>query len=214
MPAASGKGVLVVNAPGANSIASPNTRCALMLSLARSVPAADQAMKAGKWEKKKFMGTELRNKTLGIAGLGRIGQEVAARARSFGMKIIAYDPYHLRRMSPRRSASSCRSLDELCAESDYLTLHMPSTPETKNLFNDERFATCKPGIRIINTARGELIDEAALARAIEGGHRRRRGHRRVPEGAAGRLDAAADGAGGRHAAPRGVHRRSAGAGRA
>jgi len=168
MPAASGKGVLVVNAPGANSIAVAEQALALMLSLARSVPAADQAMKAGKWEKKKFMGTELRNKVLGIAGLGRIGQEVAARARSFGMTIIAYDPY----ISADVAASigvELRSLDELCAESDYLTLHMPSTPETKNLFNDERFARCKKGIRIVNTARGELIDEAALCRAIESG---------------------------------------------
>jgi len=168
MPAASGKGVLVVNAPGANSIAVAEQALALMLSLARSVPAADQAMKAGKWEKKKFMGTELRNKVLGIAGLGRIGQEVAARARSFGMTIIAYDPY----ISADVAASigvELKSLDELCAESDYLTLHMPSTAETKNLFNDERFAKCRKGIRIINTARGELIDEGALCRAIESG---------------------------------------------
>ena len=168
MPAASGKGVLVVNAPGANSIAVAEHALALMLSLARSVPAADQAMKAGKWEKKKFMGTELRNKVLGIAGLGRIGQEVAARARSFGMKIVAYDPY----LSAEVAASigvELKSLDEVCLASDYLTLHMPSTPETKNLFSDERFAKCKPGIRIINTARGELVDEAALARAIESG---------------------------------------------
>jgi D-3-phosphoglycerate dehydrogenase len=168
MPAASGKGVLVVNAPGANSIAVAEHAMALMLSLARSVPAADQAMKAGKWEKKKFMGTELRNKVLGIAGLGRIGQEVAARARSFGMTIAAYDPY----ISADVAASigvELKSLDELCATSDYLTLHMPSTPETKNLFSDERFAKCKKGIRIINTARGELVDEAALARAIDSG---------------------------------------------
>ncbi len=169
MPAASGKGVLVVNAPGANSIAVAEQALALMLSLARSVPAADQAMKAGKWEKKKFMGTELRNKVLGIAGLGRIGQEVAARAKSFGMAIIAYDPY----ISADVAASlgvELRTLDDVCASADYLTLHMPATPETKNLFNDERFARCRKGIRIINTARGELIDEAALARAIESGH--------------------------------------------
>lgn len=168
MPSASGKGVLVVNAPGANSIAVAEQALALMLSLARSVPAADQAMKAGKWEKKKFMGTELRNKVLGIAGLGRIGQEVAARARSFGMTIIAYDPY----LSAEHAASlgvELKTLDELCAQADYLTLHMPSTAETKNLFNDERFAKCRKGIRIINTARGELIDEAALVRAIEAG---------------------------------------------
>jgi D-3-phosphoglycerate dehydrogenase / 2-oxoglutarate reductase len=168
MPSASGRGVLVVNAPGANSIAVAEQALALMLSLARSVPAADQAMKNGKWEKKKFMGTELRNKVLGIAGLGRIGQEVAARARSFGMKIIAYDPY----ISADVAAGievELKSLDEVCAEADYLTLHMPSTAETKNLFNDERFAKCKKGIRIVNTARGDLIDEAALVRAIESG---------------------------------------------
>jgi D-3-phosphoglycerate dehydrogenase len=168
MPAASGKGVLVVNAPGANSIAVAEQALALMLSLARAVPAADQAMKAGKWEKKKFMGTELRNKVLGIAGLGRIGQEVAARARSFGMTILAYDPY----ISADVAASlgvQLTSLDELCATADYLTLHMPSTPDTKNLFSDDRFAKCKKGIRIINTARGDLIDEAALVRAIESG---------------------------------------------
>lgn len=168
MPSASGKGVLVVNAPGANSIAVAEQALALMLSLARSVPAADQAMKAGKWEKKKFMGTELRNKVLGVAGLGRIGQEVAFRAKSFGMTIIAYDPY----ISADVAASlgiELKSLDELCASADYLTLHMPSTAETKNSFNDERFAKCKKGIRIINTARGDLIDEAALVRAIESG---------------------------------------------
>lgn len=168
MPAASGKGVLVVNAPGANSIAVAEQALALMLSLARSVPAADQAMKAGKWEKKKFMGTELRNKVLGVAGLGRIGQEVAARARSFGMTIIAYDPYISADVAAGLGVK-LRTLDELCAESDYLTLHMPSTAETKNLFNDERFAKCKKGLRLINTARGELIDEAALVRAIEAG---------------------------------------------
>lgn len=168
MPAASGKGVLVVNAPGANSIAVAEQALALMLSLARSVPAADQAMKAGKWEKKKFMGTELRNKVLGVAGLGRIGQEVAARARSFGMTIIAYDPYISADVAAGLGVK-LRTLDELCAESDYLTLHMPSTAETKDLFNDERFAKCKKGLRLINTARGELIDEAALVRAIEAG---------------------------------------------
>ena len=168
MPSASGKGVLVVNAPGANSIAVAEQALALMLSLARSVPAADQAMKAGKWEKKKFMGTELRNKVLGVAGLGRIGQEVAFRAKSFGMTIIAYDPYITADVAASLGIE-LKSLDELCASADYLTLHMPSTAETKNSFNDERFAKCKKGIRIINTARGDLIDEAALVRAIESG---------------------------------------------
>lgn len=165
---ASARGILVVNAPGANSISVAEHACALMLSLARRVPAADRAMKDGKWEKKKFMGTELRGKTLGIAGLGRIGQEVAQRGRSFGMRIVAHDPFISRDIAAGLGVELL-SLDELCATVDYLTLHLPSTPETRHLFNDDRFGRCKPGIRIINTARGELIDEDALCRAIEKG---------------------------------------------
>src|SRR5262245_47864156 len=168
VPAASARGVLVVNAPGANSISVAEHALALILALARMVPAADQAMKAGKWEKKRFLGTELRGKTLGIAGLGRIGQEVAIRARSFGMRIVAHDPFISREIAESVGAELL-SLDEVCLAADYLSLHLPSTPETRHLFNDERFARVKPGLRIINTARGELIDEAALARAIEAG---------------------------------------------
>jgi D-3-phosphoglycerate dehydrogenase len=166
--AASGRGILVVNAPGANSISVAEHACALMLALARSVPAADRAMKDGKWEKKKFLGTELRGKTLGVAGLGRIGQEVAQRARAFGMRVVAHDPYISKDVAAGLGVE-LMSLDALCAASDYITLHLPSTPETKHLFNDERFARCKPGLRLINTARGELVDEAALRRAIERG---------------------------------------------
>ena len=165
---ASARGILVVNAPGANSISVAEHACALMLSLARRVPAADRAMKDTKWEKKKFMGTELRGKTLGIAGLGRIGQEVAQRARGFGMRIVAHDPFISRDIAAGLGVELL-SLDALCAASDFLTLHLPSTPETRHLFNDDRFGLCKPGIRIINTARGELIDEDALRRAIEKG---------------------------------------------
>jgi D-3-phosphoglycerate dehydrogenase len=166
--AASSRGILVVNAPGANSISVAEHACALMLALARSVPAADRAMKDGKWEKKRFLGSELRGKTLGVAGLGRIGQEVAQRARAFGMRVIAHDPYISREVAGSL-AVELMSLDELCASADYLTLHLPSTPETQRLFNAERFAACKPGLRLINTARGELVDEEALRRAIEQG---------------------------------------------
>ena len=168
VPAASGRGILVVNAPGANSISVAEHACALILALARMVPAADRAMKDGKWEKKRFLGTELRGKTLGIAGLGRIGQEVAHRARAFGMRVVAYDPFISREVAADVGVELV-SLDELCWVSDFLTLHLPATPETKHLFNDARFAATKPGIRIINTARGELIDGAALKRAIETG---------------------------------------------
>jgi D-3-phosphoglycerate dehydrogenase len=168
MAAASARGILVVNAPGANSISVAEHALALMLSLARMVPAADQAMKAGKWEKKKFLGTELKGKTLGIAGLGRIGQEVAQRARSFGMRIVAHDPFISREVAAGLGVELL-SMDDLCLTADYLTLHLPSTPETKQMFNDARFAKVKPGLRIINTARGELIEEAALRRAIDSG---------------------------------------------
>ena len=166
--AASARGILVVNAPGANSISVAEHACALMLALARSVPAADRAMKDARWEKKKFLGTELRGKTLGVAGLGRIGQEVALRARAFGMRLVAHDPFISKDIAAGLGVE-LMTLDEVCATADYLSLHLPSTAETKHLFNDERFARCKPGIRLINTARGELIDEAALRRAIEKG---------------------------------------------
>jgi D-3-phosphoglycerate dehydrogenase len=166
--AATSRGILVVNTPGANSISVAEHALALMLALARSLPAADRAMKSERWDKKRFVGTELRGKVLGVAGLGRIGQEVAHRARAFGMRVIAHDPF----ISSELAASlgvELVSLDEICAGSDYLTLHLPSTAETRHLFNDERFARCKKGLRLINTARGELIDQLALGRAIESG---------------------------------------------
>jgi D-3-phosphoglycerate dehydrogenase len=166
--AASARGILVVNAPGANSISVAEHACALMLALARSVPAADRAMKEGRWEKRRFLGNELRGKTLGIVGLGRIGQEVAHRARAFGMHLVAHDPFISTEIASGLGARLL-TLDELCASSDYLTLHVPSTAETRHLFNDERFARCKAGLHLVNTARGDLIDEHALRRAIEAG---------------------------------------------
>src|SRR3954453_22719040 len=166
--AASGRGVLVVNAPGANSISVAEHACALMLALARWIPAADRAMKECKWEKTRFVGTELRGKTLGVAGLGRIGQEVSQRARAFGMRVVAHDRYISKEIAAGLGVE-LMTLDAVCARADYLTLHLPSTPETKHLFNDDRLSRCKTGIRLINTARGELIDEAARRRASESG---------------------------------------------
>jgi D-3-phosphoglycerate dehydrogenase len=166
--AASARGILVVNAAGANSISVAEHAWALMLALARAIPSADRAMKDGRWEKKAFLGTELRGKTLGVAGFGRIGQEVAQRARAFGMHVIAHDPFISADLAGRFGVELV-SIDELCAASDYLTLHLPATADTHHLFNDERFARCKPGVRLINTARGELVDEHALGRAIEKG---------------------------------------------
>jgi D-3-phosphoglycerate dehydrogenase len=166
--AATARGIVVVNAPGANSISVAEHALALMLALARSVPAADRAMKDERWEKRRFLGTELRGKTLGVAGLGRIGQEVAQRARAFGMRVVAHDPFISGEVASGLGVELL-SLDDMCATADYLTLHLPSTPETRYVFNHERFARCKAGMRLINTARGDLIEPDALRRAIEGG---------------------------------------------
>ncbi len=125
-------------------------------------------MKDGRWEKKRFLGNELRGKTLGVAGLGRIGQEVAQRARPFGMRIVAHDPYISAEVAAGLGVELL-TLDALCETSDYITLHLPLTAETRHVFDDARFSRCKPGLRLVNTARGELIDEAALRRAIDSG---------------------------------------------
>ena len=166
--AATERGILVMNAPGANSVSVAEHAMALMLAMSRGVAAADAAMKRGVWDKKKLVGAELRGKTLGIVGLGRIGQEVAARARGFGMTIVAHDPYISEQVASSLDITLL-SIDDLFATSDYITLHIPATAETRRLVNRERLEKCKPGVRIVNTARGELIDEEALADAIESG---------------------------------------------
>jgi D-3-phosphoglycerate dehydrogenase / 2-oxoglutarate reductase len=167
--AASARGIVVMNAPGANSISVAELAMALILGLARHVPAADAAMKHGKWEKKKFLGEEVRDKTLGLVGLGRIGQEVARRADAFGMRLVAHDPFISAQVANDLGVELL-SMDDLFARADYVSLHMPSTAQTRQLVNADRLARAKRGIRIINTARGDLVDEAALADAIEAGH--------------------------------------------
>ncbi len=169
LAAASARGILVMNAPGGNSVSVAEHALALMLSLARSVPAADATMKLGKWDKKKLSGAELRGKTLGLVGLGRIGQEVAARARAFGMEVVAHDPFISEEVA-NALGIGLLSLDGVCQTADYISLHIPATTETRHLFGKERLARCKKGLRLVNTARGELIDEAALAEAIRSGH--------------------------------------------
>ena len=166
--AASAHGIVVMNAPGANSISVAELAMGQLLALARNIPAADASMKQGKWDKKSFLGEEVRGKVLGLAGLGRIGQEMARRARSFEMTLVAHDPFISAQVA-RDLGVELVSLDALCERADFLSLHMPSTPLTKHIFNAERFARCKPGIRIINTARGDLIDDHALAAAIQRG---------------------------------------------
>ncbi len=167
--AASARGIVVMNAPGANSISVAELAVGLILAMARHLPAADAAMKQGKWEKKKFLGEEVREKTLGLAGLGRIGQEVARRAAGFGMRIIAHDPFISEHVAADLGVELV-SLDDVFARSDYVSLHMPSNDKTRKIVNAERLARSKKGIRIVNTARGDLIDEKALADAIEAGH--------------------------------------------
>jgi D-3-phosphoglycerate dehydrogenase len=168
VPAASARGIVVMNAPGANSVSVAELAMALILALARHVPAADAAMKQGKWEKKKFLGEEVRDKTLGLVGLGRIGQEVARRAAAFGMRVVAHDPFISEHVAADLGVELL-SMDDLFARADYVSLHMPSTAQTRNLLNAERLARSKKGLRIVNTARGDLVDEKALADAIESG---------------------------------------------
>ncbi len=166
--AASARGIVVMNAPGANSISVAELAMAQLLSLARKLPAADASMKLGKWDKKSFLGEEVRGKVLALAGLGRIGQEVARRAQAFEMSVIAHDPFIAANVAAELGIELV-SLDDLCARADYLSLHMPATPQTRHTFNAERLAKCKKGLKIINTARGELIDEPALVEAIKSG---------------------------------------------
>ncbi|MDP6581718.1 MAG: phosphoglycerate dehydrogenase, partial [Vicinamibacterales bacterium] len=166
LDAASAGGILVVNAPGANSISVAEHAFALLLASARSIAQADGLMKAGRWEKKRLMGTELRGKTLGVVGLGRIGREVVHRAHAFGMRAIAHDPFITGQIAADLDVELVE-LDDLCTQADFITLHVPSSG--KPLFDAERLSHCKPTMRIINTARGTLIDEAALGDAIEHG---------------------------------------------
>ncbi len=167
--AATRQGIVVMNTPGANAVAVAELTLGLMISMARSIPRANATMHAGKWDKKSLQGQELRGKTLGIVGLGRIGLEVARRAKAFGMDIIGYDPF----ISPviaRENEVTLVPIDEIFKSSDYLTLHVGLTTQTEGIINATSLAIMKKGIRIINCARGELIVEQALADAIASGH--------------------------------------------
>jgi D-3-phosphoglycerate dehydrogenase len=168
LEAASARGIVVMNAPGANSVSVAEHALALMLAASRSIPRADASMKEGRWAKKGLMGAELRGKTLGVVGLGRIGQAVAARAHAFGMPVVAHDPYIATHVAQDLGVELL-ALDDLCARADYISLHLPSTPATRHLFDAARLSRCRAGVRIVNTSRGDLIDEAALADAIERG---------------------------------------------
>lgn len=167
--AATELGVMVVNAPQSNTLSAAEHTMALLLAQARNVPQAHAALKAGRWERSKWNGVELADKTLGIVGLGRIGKLVAQRCLAFGMRLIAYDPF-VSDDAARRINVELVSLDELVARADFVTLHLAKTPETVGLIGKELLARAKPGIRIVNVARGGIVDEEALADAIRSGH--------------------------------------------
>jgi D-3-phosphoglycerate dehydrogenase len=166
--AASKKGIIVMNAPAGNTISTAEHTISLMLALSRNIPQAYMSMREGKWDRKKFMGTELYNKTLGVVGLGRIGTEVAKRALSFKMKVLGYDPY-LSEERAKKTDIELVDLKTLLKQSDYITVHTPLTDETKHIIGKEEFKIMKAGARIINCARGGIIDEKALDEALESG---------------------------------------------
>src|SRR3954454_770035 len=169
VPAATARGVVVMNTPFGNSITTAEHAIALMFALARDLPAADSSTQAGKWEKNRFMGVELTNKTLGLIGAGNIGSIVADRALGLKMKVVAYDPF----LSPERAVEmgvEKVELDELLGRADFITLHTPLTDKTRNILSAENLAKTKKGVFIINCARGGLVDEAALRAALESGH--------------------------------------------
>jgi len=166
--AATRRGIVVMNTPGANAVAVAELTIGLMLALARKITTANSTMHAGKWEKKSLQGAELRGKTLGILGLGRIGLEVAKRAKGFGLDIIGSDPFVSIAIA-RENGIRLVTLDELIAGSDYITLHVGLTPQTTGVINAKTLAAMKKGVRIINCARGELVDDSALVAALKSG---------------------------------------------
>lgn len=168
LAAATERGIVVMNAPAGNTISTCEHTMSMLLAVARNIPQADNSVKSGEWKRSKFMGVELYKKTLGIIGLGRIGSEVAKRALSFGMKVIAYDPYLSRDIGEGLGVVMVEFSD-LLKNSDFITIHTPLVESTRHMISDKEFALMKDGVRIINCARGGIIDEQALARAMKQG---------------------------------------------
>jgi D-3-phosphoglycerate dehydrogenase / 2-oxoglutarate reductase len=169
VPAATARGVMVVNAPTSNIVSAAEHAVALLLAVARNVPAADASLQGGQWKRSKYTGVEVSDKTVGVVGLGKIGVLVAQRLSAFGVRLLAYDPY----VQPARAAQigvRLVSLEELLAESDFVTIHLPKTPETLGLIGAKELAAAKKGVIIVNAARGGLVEEQALADAISAGH--------------------------------------------
>ncbi|MCS7228769.1 MAG: phosphoglycerate dehydrogenase [Candidatus Kryptonium sp.] len=168
--AATRRGIIVMNTPGGNTISTAEHTMSLILALARNIPQACNDLKAGNWNRKKFMGVELYGKTIGIIGLGRIGREVAIRCKAFGMNVIGYDPVLSSEIAMKLGIELVSDLNEIYRRSDFITVHVPLNDETRGMIGKNELAKCKRGVRIINCARGGIIDEMALLEAIESGH--------------------------------------------
>ena len=168
--AATRRGVMVVNAPQSNILSAAEHTMALLLALARNVPQADTALRSGRWERERFQGVEVHGKTLGVIGLGRVGTMVAQRALSFGIRIVAYDPYVSRDRARQMGIELMPDLGALLVQADFVTIHLPRTPETEGLIGERELGLMKEGARLVNTARGGIVDEEALERSLREGH--------------------------------------------
>ena len=166
--AATKKGIIVLNTPGGNTISAAEHTIAMMLAVARNIPQANAALHKGEWNRKKYTGVEFFNKTLGIVGLGRVGAEVASRMKAFGMQILAFDPF-VTEEKAKQMGLTLAPLETVLREGDFITVHTPLTNETRNLIDEDEFKIMKPGVRIVNCARGGIINEAALAKAVAEG---------------------------------------------
>ncbi len=167
--AATRKGVMVVNAPQSNIVSAAEHAIALLLAQARNIPRANAALKEGRWERSSFQGVELQGKTLGVVGIGRVGTLVAQRGAGFGMRVIAYDPYVPRDRAKEMGVELMPTLEALLVQADFITIHLPRTPDTEGLIGDHELSMVKPGARLVNTARGGIVEEAALVKALEDG---------------------------------------------
>ena len=168
--AATQRGIVVMNTPGGNTVSTAEHAFSLLVSVARKIPQADASVKSGKWDRKSFQGVELNGKTLAILGMGRIGAEVAKRALAFGMRVLAYDPYLSAARAKTLQVELVENLEDALPQSDFVTMHMPLTDETRHMLDAKRLALLKKGARIVNCARGGLIDEQALAESLASGH--------------------------------------------
>jgi D-3-phosphoglycerate dehydrogenase len=169
LEAATRRGIVVMNVPGGNTVSAAEHTMAMLLAMARAIPAADRSMRSGRWERGRFVGAELEGKILGVLGMGKVGREVAHRARSFGMQVIGCDPF-VSAEDMGRSQTVFVPLEEIFGRSDFITVHTPLTPQTRHLVGDKELSACKPGVRIVNCARGGIVDENALAACLRSGH--------------------------------------------